>query len=144
MAKPCTRSARAAGRSPIAVVISVVTFAVPALLGLPGRAQAFAMAPGLFERAANSPLIFVQNPVSPFTLQEMPEPPVSPRNAGTLPGTTSASGGSAARNPITGLPCSGGGSISVSGPAGLGGTTTPIGTPSVTSIYGQTSSFGAC
>jgi hypothetical protein len=87
----------------------------------------------------------------------MPEPPVSPINPGTLPGTTSAIGGSATgTNPITGLPCNGTGSISVSGAGGLPGTATPppgvnetlgqipVGTPPFTSIYGSQTNLGSC
>jgi hypothetical protein len=102
-------------------------------------------------------LILAQNLTSPFSLPEMPEPPVSPINPGTLPGTTSAIGGSATgTNPITGLPCNGSGSISVSGAGGLPGTATPppglnetlgqipVGTPPFTSIYGSQSNLGSC
>ncbi len=104
------------------------------------------------------PLVVAQNPFSSFTLQQMPEPPVSPINPGTLPGTTAAIGGSATgTNPITGLPCDGSGSISVSGAGGLPGTTAtpppgtnetldqiPVGTPVFTSIYGSQTNLGAC
>ena len=148
MAKSRSRWSAPAGKRLIAVVVSAGSAAASGL-ALPGSARAFGMTPpGLLqpfvERAANSPFILVQNPSTPFTLPQMPEPPVSPRNSGTLPGSTAAGSGSGSRNPITGLPCSGGGSISVSGPSGIGGSTTAIGTPSVTSIYGPTSSFGAC
>jgi hypothetical protein len=98
-----------------------------------------------------------QNPSMPFTLPQMAEPPVSPINPGTLPGSTAAIGGSAiGTNPVTGLPCNGSGSISVSGAGGLPGTATappgtaetldqiPIGTPPTTSIYGSQSSLGPC
>ncbi len=104
------------------------------------------------------PLVVAQNPFSSFSLQQMPEPPVSPINPGTLPGTTAAIGGSATgTNPITGLPCDGSGSISVSGAGGLPGTTAtpppgtnetldqiPVGTPVFSSIYGSQTSLGAC
>ena len=102
-------------------------------------------------------LVLAQNSTNPFSLPEMPEPPVSPINPGTLPGTTSAIGGSATgTNPITGLPCNGSGSIAVSGAGGLPGTATPppglnetlgqipVGTPPVTSIYGSQSNLGSC
>jgi hypothetical protein len=107
--------------------------------------------------AAKPPLVLAQNPTNPFSLPEMPEPPISPINPGTLPGTTSAIGGSATgTNPITGLPCNGSGSISVSGAGGLPGTATPppglnetlgqipVGTPPFTSIYGSQSNLGSC
>jgi hypothetical protein len=103
------------------------------------------------------PLVIAQNPFNPFTLQQVPEPAVSPINPGTTPGTTAAIGGSAVgTNPITGLPCNGTGSISVSGAGGLPGTATPppginettdqipIGTPPFTSIYGSQTNLGAC
>jgi hypothetical protein len=107
--------------------------------------------------AAAPPLVVAQNAFSSFTLSQMPEPPVSPINPGTTPGTTAAIGGSAVgTNPITGLPCNGTGSISVSGAGGLPGTATPppglnettdqipIGTPPFTSIYGSQTNLGAC
>jgi hypothetical protein len=109
-------------------------------------------------QAAPPPLVVAQNPFSSFSLQQMPEPPVSPINPGTLPGTTAAIGGSATgTNPITGLPCDGTGSISVSGAGGLPGTTAtpppgtnetldqiPVGTPVFSSIYGSQTNLGAC
>lgn len=107
--------------------------------------------------AAAPPLVVAQNPYSPFTLQQIPEPAVSPINPGTTPGTTAAIGGSAVgTNPVTGLPCNGTGSISVSGAGGLPGTATPppglnettdqipVGTPPFTSIYGSQTNLGAC
>lgn len=106
--------------------------------------------------AATPPLVVAQNSFSSFTLQQMPEPPVSPVNPGTLPGTASAAGVTGT-NPITGLPCNGAGSISVSGAGGLPGSTSsppagttetlgniPVGTQPFTSIYGTQSSLGAC
>jgi hypothetical protein len=103
-------------------------------------------------------LLFAQNAFAPFTVQQQPEAAVSPINPGTLPGSTAAIGGSATgTNPITGLPCNGLGSISVSGAGGLPGTATPppgvstetldqipVGTPPVTSIYGSQSNLGSC
>lgn len=107
--------------------------------------------------SAASPLL-AQNAFTPYTLQQQPETPVSPINPGTLPGTTAAIGGSATgTNPITGLPCNGSGSISVSGAGGLPGTATPppgvssetldqipVGTPPTTSIYGSQANLGSC
>jgi hypothetical protein len=118
------------------------------------RIPAFAGTSGM----KGPPLVVAQNPFSSFSLQQMPEPPVSPINPGTLPGTTAAIGGSATgTNPITGLPCDGSGSISVSGAGGLPGTTAtpppgtnetldqiPVGTPVFSSIYGSQTSLGAC
>jgi hypothetical protein len=107
--------------------------------------------------AGRPPLIRVQNPSTPLTLPQMAEPPVSPINPGTLPGSTAAIGGTATgSNPITGLPCNGSGSISVSGAGGLPGTATPppgtaetlgqipIGAPPTTSIYGSQLNLGSC
>jgi hypothetical protein len=107
--------------------------------------------------AGRQPLILVQNPTMPLTLPQMAEPPVSPINPGTLPGSTAAIGGSATgSNPLTGLPCNGAGSISVSGAGGLPGTATPppgtaetldripVGAPPTTSVYGSQLNLGSC
>jgi hypothetical protein len=122
-----------------------------------GHPSGLAMPRKSANAVAKPPLILAQNLTNPFSLPEMPEPPVSPINPGTLPGTTSAIGGSATgTNPITGLPCNGLGSISVSGAGGLPGTATappgttetldqiPVGTPPFTSIYGSQSNLGSC
>jgi len=94
--------------------------------------------------AHRPPLIRVQNPSTPLTLPQMAEPPVSPINPSTLPGSTAASGGSASgSNPITGLPCNGSGSIAVSGAGGLPGTAT-VPPPPTSSIYGSQSNLGSC
>jgi hypothetical protein len=132
-------------------IISVAAFSTM------GHANGLFSSRALPNQAAKPPIVLVQNPSNPFSLPEMPEPPVSPINPGTLPGTTSAIGGSATgTNPITGQPCNGSGSISVSGAGGLPGTATPprgvaetlsqipVGTPPVTSIYGSRSNLGAC
>jgi hypothetical protein len=122
------------------------------------QAQILGAARILAAAKARPPLLLVQNAYSPFTLPQMAEPTVSPINPGTLPGSTAAIGGSATgTNPITGLPCNGSGSISVSGAGGLPGTATPppglssetldqipVGTPPVTSIYGSQSNLGSC
>ena len=149
-------------RARFAVGIALTVVAAVSLIG--GVASATisdssgpAVARALRNAPAAPPLILAQNPTSPFSLPEMPEPPVSPVNPGTLPGTTSAIGGSATgTNPITGLPCNGSGSISVSGAGGLPGTATPppgvnetlgripVGTPPFTSIYGSQSNLGSC
>jgi hypothetical protein len=107
--------------------------------------------------ARRPPLILVQNPTTTLTLPQMAEPPVSPINPGTLPGSTAAIGGTATGvNPITGMPCNGSGSISVSGAGGLPGTATPppgtaetldqvpVGAPPTTSIYGSQLNLGSC
>ena len=72
-------------------------------------------------------------------------------------GSTAAIGGTATgTNPVTGLPCNGSGSISVSGAGGLPGTTgappgeeettsqIPVGVPPTSSIYSSQSTLGAC
>jgi hypothetical protein len=120
-------------------------------------AQEFLSAQSPLAATGRPPLILVQNPTTPLTLPQMAEPPVSPINPGTLPGSTAAIGGSATgTNPITGLPCDGSGSISVSGAGGLPGTATappgtaetldqiPVGAPPTTSIYGSQSNLGSC
>lgn len=102
-----------------------------------------------------APFVLAQNPFSAFSLPQMPEPPVSPINPGTLPGTSSAAGVTGI-NPLTGRPCNGAGSLSISGAGGLPGSSSspagtietldqlPVGTPPFTSIYGSQSSLGAC
>jgi hypothetical protein len=123
-----------------------------------GRAQVFQAPQRLLDAKVRPPLLLVQNSSTPFSLPEMAEPPVSPINPGTLPGTTAAIGGSATgTNPITGLPCNGAGSLAVSGAGGLPGTATPppqdstetldqipVGTPPTTSIFGSQNNLGSC
>lgn len=81
------------------------------------------------------------------------EVPISPATPGTLPGTLNNE--TTGTNPLTGLPCSGQGSLAVSGAGGLadtalpppGGDTTTEPTtqlPSLTSVFGSSSSLGAC
>jgi len=97
-------------------------------------------------RGGAAPLVLAQNPFSPFSLPQMPEPPVSPINPGTLPGTSSAAGVTGT-NPLTGRPCNGAGSLSISGAGSLPGTSAAPNTSSptpFTSIYGSQSSLGAC
>jgi hypothetical protein len=142
--------------------VALAAFAMAALIGAAahptiGRANGLVASHSLPNAASNPPLVLAQNPSNPFSLPQMPEPPVSPINPGTLPGTTSAIGGSTTgTNPITGLPCNGSGSISVSGAGGLPGTATPppgvnetlgqipVGTPPFTSIYGSQTNLGSC
>lgn len=125
-----------------------------------GHTQNFTAAHALAAAKKKLPLVLAQNqnPYSPYTIEQTPETAVSPINPGTLPGSTAAVGGTATGiNPITGLPCDGSGSISVSGAGGLPGTATPppglstetldqipVGTPPVTSIYGSQTNLGAC
>jgi hypothetical protein len=120
-------------------------------------AQGFLSPPSRIAAAGRPPVILVQNPTTALTLPQMAEPPVSPINPGTLPGSTAAIGGTATGvNPITGMPCNGSGSISVSGAGGLPGTATPppgtaetldqvpVGAPPTTSIYGSQLNLGSC
>jgi hypothetical protein len=144
----------AVGIALTAVTVTLIGAAASATIGGPNGWSVIRPLPNA---AATAPMVLAQNLTSPFSLPEMPEPPVSPINPGTLPGTTSAIGGSATgTNPITGLPCNGTGSISVSGAGGLPGTATPppgvnetlgqipVGTPPFTSIYGSQTNLGSC
>ncbi len=148
--------ARYADGTALTACAAVVIIGVGAFATI-GHANGLGTSRVLPAAAAKPPLVLAQNPTNPFSLPEMPEPPVSPINPGTLPGTTSAIGGSTTgMNPITGLPCNGSGSISVSGAGGLPGTATappgttetldqiPVGTPPFTSIYGSQSNLGSC
>jgi hypothetical protein len=141
----------------IALTARVVVAIVAGASATIGHASGSVASRNLTSAAVKPPLVLAQNPSNPFSLPQMPEPPVSPINPGTLPGTTSAIGGSATgTNPITGLPCNGSGSISVSGAGGLPGTATPppgvnetlgqipVGTPPFTSIYGSQTNLGSC
>lgn len=103
-------------------------------------------AQGIARGGAPLVLAQAQNPFGAFSLPQMPEPPVSPINPGTLPGTSSAAGVTGT-NQLTGRPCNGAGSLSISGAGGLPGTSSSPGTGSptpFTSIYGSQSSLGAC
>jgi hypothetical protein len=82
------------------------------------------------------------------TVPEAPELAVSPALPSGL-----LSGESAGSNPLTGLPCTGGGASAVTGVGGLGDTTTPPQgdtsaaeqLPPITSVFGTVSStLGAC
>jgi hypothetical protein len=112
---------------------------------------------------ATSPLAFAQNTSNPLTTGNTSNPlmsgntvrplvaPQSPENAvspalpsGLIPGQTSGT------NPLTGLPCSGAGSLAVTGTGTLpgassppvnGSSTTPV-TPAFSSVFGTIS--GAC
>jgi hypothetical protein len=74
--------------------------------------------------------------------------PVSP----ALPGPTGGvlTNSTTGTNPLTGLPCSGTGSLSVSGAGGLPGSTAePVTgtlpqTPAFPSVFGSTATSGAC
>jgi len=151
--------ANALEKSALAAIVIVAGAALGALAGAAaGHAQGVAAAKPLSPMAARPPLILVQNAFTPFTLPETGEPTVSPINPGSLPGSTAAIGGSATgTNPVTGLPCNGSGSISVSGAGGLPGTATPppssstetlgqipVGVPPTSSIYSSQANLGAC
>ncbi len=92
------------------------------------------------------------NPYTSFTLPEQAEIPVSPATPGTLPG--SLTNETTGTNALTGLPCSGEGALAVSGAGALGDTAAPppgedptggtIAEPSATSVFGPTSTLGAC
>ncbi len=145
------------------LVLAVVLVAAGAALGAAasqarGFAQGLAAADPSPAGTVEPALILAQNAFTPFSLPETGEPPVSPINPGTLPGSTAAIGGSATgTNPVTGLPCNGSGSISVSGAGGLPGTATPppglstettdqipVGVPPTSSIYSSQANLGAC
>jgi hypothetical protein len=151
--------ANALEKSALAAVLITAGTVLGAIAGaVAGHAQGFAGARALLPATATLPLIRVQNALSPFSLPETGEPPVSPINPGSLPGSTAAIGGSATgTNPVTGLPCNGSGSISVSGAGGLPGTATPppgtstetldqipVGVPPTSSIYSSQANLGAC
>jgi hypothetical protein len=87
--------------------------------------------------AAGAQVLIQYSPSPPLTLPQASENPVSPRDPGTLPGTTSAAGSATSgTNPYTGLPCSSGALPST-------GVTTNMGLPAPGSLYGSASS-GAC
>jgi hypothetical protein len=99
------------------------------------------------------------NPLpSPSTSSQLlpatPENPVSPALPNTAGGVVTNT--TTGTNPLTGLPCSGPGSLSVSGAGGLPGTTAapvngspvpttgPIQTPAFPSVFGSANTSGAC
>jgi hypothetical protein len=82
-----------------------------------------------------------------LTLPEAPELAVSPAlPSGLLSGETTGS------NPLTGLPCSGGGASAVSGVGGLADTATlppgddssDVQAPPIVSVFGSGGTLGAC
>jgi hypothetical protein len=81
------------------------------------------------------------------TLPEGPELAVSPAlPSGLLTGESTGS------NPLTGLPCAGGGASAVSGLGGLADTTTPppgadsadLQAPPIVSVFGSGTTLGTC
>ena len=140
------------------LLMAVLVSAGAALGAAASHAHGFSATDPSPARTVKPALILAQNAFTPFSLPETGEPPVSPINPGTLPGSTAAIGGSATgTNPVTGLPCNGSGSISVSGAGGLPGTATappgtstetldqiPVGVPPTSSIYSSQANLGAC
>jgi len=101
------------------------------------------------------PFVFAQNLSIPFVAPTAPETPVSPVTPGVLPGTEAGPGTAVGTNPITGLPCLGGGASALAGavptapdiigePAQPGAV--PFGLPPSDSIFGLDSGTagGAC
>ena len=140
------------------LALAVLVAAGAALGAAASHAHGFSAADPSPARTVKPVLILAQNAFTPFSLPETGEPAVSPINPGSLPGSTAAIGGSATgTNPVTGLPCNGSGSISVSGAGGLPGTATgppgtstetldqiPVGVPPTSSIYSSQTNLGAC
>jgi hypothetical protein len=90
------------------------------------------------------------NPITTLTLPQQPEIAVSPASPGTAPG--SFGNETTGSNPLTGLPCTGEGSLAVSGAGGLADTASPpVGSspttpelPTITSVFGSPSTLGSC
>jgi hypothetical protein len=92
------------------------------------------------------------NPFNNLTVPNQAEVPVSPVTPATTPGSV-LTGESTGSNPFTGLPCSGAGSLSVSGVGGLADTATPPPgaddtatpqLPTMTSVFGSATTLGSC
>jgi hypothetical protein len=81
----------------------------------------------MFFMAAYTAIARAQNPSTSLTLPQRSEVPVSPTTPGTLPGTQAGAGTTVGTNPITGQPCTGGGSSAFNG--GLAGTPTTANQP---------------
>lgn len=99
------------------------------------------------------------NPSAPLTVPQPRETPVSPVTPGTVPGTTAGSGAtSLGENPVTGQPCSRGGSLTINGagtppgaavlPPGMAAPPeeNPVGGPPPASVYapGGAWNYGGC
>jgi hypothetical protein len=90
------------------------------------------------------------NPSTSLTLTAPRELAVSPSTPGTTPGTLG--GETTGTNPVTGLPCSGQGALSVSGAGALSDVATPPvdeasatpQLPSLSSVFGPQTTLGAC
>lgn len=91
------------------------------------------------------------NPVTVLTVPNQAEVPVSAVTPATTPGSL-LTGESTGSNPLTGLPCSGAGSLSVSGVGGLADSATPPPDsdsstpqlPTITSVFGSATTLGPC
>jgi hypothetical protein len=103
----------------------------------------------------SGPFMLAQNLSVPFVVPTAPETPVSPVTPGVLPGTEAGPGTAVGTNPVTGLPCLGGGASAITGevpaapdiigePAQPGAV--PFGLPPADSIFGLDSgtAAGAC
>jgi len=94
------------------------------------------------------------NSTSALIVPEQAEVPISPATPGTRPG--SLTNETTGTNAVTGLPCTGEGALATSGAGALAdtaspppGSTTPvdqgaIAEPSLTSVFGPSTSLGAC
>ncbi len=100
----------------------------------------------LLVSAGNAASAQTPNQITTLTLPNQVEVPVSPATPSSL-----LSGESTGSNPITGLPCSGAGSLSVSSVDDTTDTSTPPDStpatptlPTVSSVFGSSSSLGSC
>jgi hypothetical protein len=90
------------------------------------------------------------NSSTPLIVPQQSEAAVSPAAPGLLPGTLTNE--TTGINPLTGLPCTGGGSLAISGAGGLSDSanqppdsTSPTPQlPSLNSVFGSGTSLGAC
>lgn len=108
----------------------------------------------LFFVAAYTAAARAQNPSTSLTIPQQQEAPVSPTTPGTLPGTEAGSGTAVGTNPVTGQPCTGGGSSALTGSLPTAPTTSDqpgqpsnstAGLPPNNSIYGLgNANPGAC
>lgn len=91
------------------------------------------------------------NPVTILTVPQTAEIPVSPVTPSTAPGSV-LNNETTGTNPLTGLPCSGAGSLSVSGAGALSDSATPPPDstsptpqlPSLSSVFGTSTTLGSC
>jgi hypothetical protein len=115
----------------------------------------FVAACAMFFIAAYAAVAHAQNPSTALTIPQQSEVPVSPTTPGTLPGTEAGAGTAVGTNPITGQPCTGGGSSALTGGLPTAPTTSnqpgepgnsAAGLPPDNSIYGlgNATNPGAC